>query len=39
MPIKAETICIHGDGENALEFAAAINSELRKNGIQIKAIN
>ncbi|GIU83038.1 MAG: LamB/YcsF family protein [Acidobacteria bacterium] len=39
IPIKAETICIHGDGENALEFAAAINSELRKNGIQIKAIN
>ncbi|HEY0429743.1 MAG TPA: 5-oxoprolinase subunit PxpA [Pyrinomonadaceae bacterium] len=34
--IKAETVCIHGDGENALEFAKTINSELFKNGIEIK---
>jgi len=25
IPIKAETICIHGDGEHAVEFANAIN--------------
>jgi len=36
--LTAETICIHGDGENALELAIAINSELRKNGIQIQAV-
>ena len=28
--IKADTICIHGDGENALEFAKKINTELRR---------
>ena len=26
LPIKAETICIHGDGEHAVEFAKEINS-------------
>jgi UPF0271 protein len=33
--LKAETICLHGDGENALEFARLINAELRKCGIRI----
>jgi len=33
--LKAETICIHGDGENALEFAKLINVELTKCGIKI----
>ncbi len=28
--LKAETICIHGDGENAVEFAKAINETLKK---------
>jgi 5-oxoprolinase (ATP-hydrolysing) subunit A len=28
--LKAETICIHGDGENAVEFAKAINEILNK---------
>jgi 5-oxoprolinase (ATP-hydrolysing) subunit A len=28
--LKAETICIHGDGENAVEFAKAINATLKK---------
>jgi 5-oxoprolinase (ATP-hydrolysing) subunit A len=37
IPIKAETICIHGDGENALEFAKIINSELIKKGVKICA--
>jgi len=35
IPIKAETICIHGDGANALEFAIKINAELTKTGIRI----
>jgi len=35
IPITADTICIHGDGENALEFAMAINSKLTENGIEI----
>ena len=33
--IKAETICIHGDGANALEFAKKINAELTNTGIKI----
>lgn len=33
--IKAETVCLHGDGENALEFAKAINAKLTENGIDI----
>ncbi len=34
--LKAETICIHGDGANALEFAKLIHAELTKCGINIK---
>ena len=36
--IKAETICIHGDGENAVEFAKMINENLTKRNIKIEAI-
>ena len=36
--IRAETICIHGDGEHAVEFAKAIHHQLNKEGIDIKAI-
>ncbi len=34
--LKAETVCIHGDGENALEFAKMINAKLFENKIAIK---
>ena len=37
IPILAETICIHGDGEHALEFAKAIHDALIKNGILISS--
>jgi UPF0271 protein len=37
--IKAETVCIHGDGANALEFAGTINAKLAENGISIKSVN
>ena len=36
--IKADTICIHGDGANALEFATAIKQKLAENEITIQAI-
>ncbi|MCY6959070.1 LamB/YcsF family protein [Clostridium brassicae] len=36
--IKADTVCIHGDGEKALEFAKKIRSELMINNITIKSI-
>ena len=35
--IKAETICIHGDAANAVEFAKAISENLTKRNIKIKA--
>jgi UPF0271 protein len=38
IPIKAETICIHGDGEHALEFARTIREKLVENGIEIQGI-
>lgn len=34
--LKAETICIHGDGAHALEFAKKINADLTECGINIK---
>ena len=36
VPIKAETICIHGDGEHAVDFASAIHGALTNEGIEIK---
>lgn len=34
--LTADTICIHGDSENALEFAKAIYHRLKEEGIMIK---
>lgn len=34
--IKAETICVHGDGEYALEFATTIRNKLIENNIPIQ---
>lgn len=39
IPIKADTICIHGDTKNAVEFAKQIHQALQKNNITIHAIN
>jgi 5-oxoprolinase (ATP-hydrolysing) subunit A len=36
--LKSETICIHGDGANALEFATEIRRKLIENNISVKAI-
>ena len=36
--IKADTVCIHGDGENAVAFAQEINKALHQNKITISAI-
>ena len=33
--IKADTFCIHGDTENALEIAKYVHKNLKKEGIQI----
>lgn len=37
IPIRAQTICIHGDGPHALEFAAAISQELIAHGIKVSS--
>lgn len=36
IPIKADTICIHGDGVHALAFAQEINKQLEASKINIK---
>ena len=38
IPIEADTICIHGDGEQAVAFAQEINRALHQNKIPISAI-
>ena len=35
--IVAETVCIHGDGDHAVEFATLINRRLVENGFTISA--
>lgn len=37
--LRAETLCIHGDGAHALRFAQMINAKLRECGVVIQAIN
>jgi 5-oxoprolinase (ATP-hydrolysing) subunit A len=36
--VKADTVCIHGDGKHALEFARKIREYLLNSGIAVKAI-
>lgn len=36
--IKADTICIHGDGPHAAEFAQALRAGFAEAGIQVKAV-
>jgi UPF0271 protein len=39
VPLRAETVCVHGDGENAVGFAMAIREKLVENGIDIVAFS
>jgi 5-oxoprolinase (ATP-hydrolysing) subunit A len=39
VPIKADTVCIHGDGEHALKFAKYISSSLKDAGIDVVKIS
>jgi len=36
IPIRAETICLHGDGKRVVQFAQLIKGELLKEGIVVK---
>ncbi|TMI96074.1 MAG: LamB/YcsF family protein [Bacteroidetes bacterium] len=35
--VVADTICIHGDGSHAVQFAKAINEKLKMEGVSIKS--
>jgi UPF0271 protein len=35
--IRADTVCIHGDGAKAFEFAAAIRQKLSETGVLIQS--
>lgn len=35
IPIRADSVCIHGDGKTALQFAKRIPEALRKEGIEV----
>lgn len=37
VPLVADTVCIHGDGEHAVEFARAIKETLLNNGIEVRS--
>jgi 5-oxoprolinase (ATP-hydrolysing) subunit A len=37
IPMRAETICIHGDGSHAVAFARRIHEELLRNGVLISS--
>lgn len=37
IPLRADTLCLHGDGPHALAFACAIHAALGQAGIQIRA--
>ncbi len=37
VPISADTICLHGDGAHAVEFAQRLNVELRNAGISLRS--
>lgn len=39
VPVKAETICIHGDGKNAVDFAKSINESLTQSNVKIESVN
>ena len=34
--IKSETVCLHGDGEHAVEFASLIRQRLGEEGITVE---
>ena len=38
IPLRAHTICIHGDGEKALTFTKNIKKALEQNDVSVKAI-
>ncbi len=38
VPVRADTLCIHGDQPNALAFAKRIRNELERAGVDVKTL-
>jgi UPF0271 protein len=38
VPITADTVCIHGDGENSVAFAKEITKALHEHDVEVKAL-
>jgi UPF0271 protein len=39
VPIRADTICLHGDGPNPVVFARRLRAELSAAGVEVKAFS
>jgi UPF0271 protein len=39
VPVKADTLCIHGDQPGALKFASGIRAALEKAGIEVRTVS
>jgi UPF0271 protein len=37
VPIRADTVCIHGDGAHALDFVKALSERIKAEGLLVKA--
>lgn len=37
--VTADTVCLHGDGPHAVEFARRLRAELRKAGVEVASVN
>jgi len=37
--VNAQTVCLHGDGAHALDFARTIRARLKQEGISVRALN
>ena len=36
--MRADSVCLHGDGEQALEFASILRAFLEKSGVKVQAL-
>lgn len=38
IPIQADSVCVHGDGEKALLFVKKLRAALMENGVEIRKL-
>jgi UPF0271 protein len=38
VPLRADTICLHGDGAHAVEFASHLRAAFAAEGIEVSAM-